>query len=40
MYEVFIEQLDAIYWHGYAELLAETNPQAFTYELTQFLNIY
>lgn len=40
MYEVFIEQLDAIYWQGYAEALAESNPQAFSFELIQFLNIY
>lgn len=40
MYEVFIEQLNAIYWQGYAEQLAETNPQLFSFELNQFLNIY
>lgn len=40
MYEVFIEQLDAIYWQGYAEQLAEENPQAFSFELKQFLNNY
>lgn len=40
MYEVFIEQLDAIYWQGYAEQLAETNPTAFTFELNQFFTNY
>lgn len=40
MYEVFIEQLDALYWNGYAENLADTNPQAFNFELNQFFNNY
>lgn len=40
MYEVFIEQLDALYWSGYAEQLAENNPTAFNFELTQFFNNY
>jgi hypothetical protein len=40
MYEVFIEHLDAIYWSGYAEQLAESNPEAFTFELDQFLTLY
>lgn len=40
MYEVFIEQLDAIYWLGYAETLAESNPEAFNFELNQFFNLY
>ena len=40
MYEVFIEQLNAIYFDGYAENLADTNPEAFNFEMNQFFNNY
>jgi hypothetical protein len=38
--EVFIEHLDSIYYEGYAYHLASDNPQAFTFELNQFLDNY
>jgi len=40
MFEAFIEFIDAIYWDGYGEQLAEHNPEAFTFELNQFFNAY
>ena len=40
MIELFIEYLDSIYWEGYAQQLASDNPQAYTFELNQFLDNY
>lgn len=40
MYELFIELTDQIFWEGYAENLANENPQAFNFEFNQFLNTY
>lgn len=37
---VFIEQLDAIYWQGYAEQLQDENPNIFNEAYSQFLTIY
>lgn len=36
MFEAFIDFIDSLYWDGYAERLAEENPQAYTFELNQF----
>lgn len=40
MYEVFISLLDSLYWDGYTEGLAKSNPELFNYELNNFLNTY
>lgn len=40
MYELFIELLNQIFWEGYAEQLAQTNPAAFQMEYAEFLNSY
>lgn len=36
--EIFYEFLNSIYWDGYAEDLAGTNPEKFNFELNEFLN--
>ena len=38
MEEVFIEQLDQIYWTGYGEEFKENNPNAYYKQLTEFKN--
>lgn len=40
MEEVFIEQLDQIYWQGYAEQFREDNPDAYWQQLSEFKNSY
>jgi hypothetical protein len=40
MYEAFIEFLTQIYWEGYAEQLANENPEAFQREYNEFFNAY
>lgn len=38
MEEVFIEQLDQLYWKGYGEEFKENNPNAYNKQLTEFIN--
>lgn len=40
MVEAFSDLMDSLYWEGYAEQLAEDNPQAYTFELENFLKAY
>ena len=40
MIDAFIDFVDSIYWAGYAEQLAESNPEKYTFELNQFLDLY
>jgi hypothetical protein len=40
MYELFIELLNQIFWEGYAEQLAQTNPAGFQFEYAEFMNSY
>lgn len=40
MEQAFFEFLDSIYYEGYAETLANDNPEAFNFELNQFLDNY
>lgn len=40
MIEAFFEFIDSIYWNGYAEQMAEENPEKFNFELNEFLNSY
>jgi len=40
MYEQFIELTNQIFWEGYAEQLAQENPERFRLELNDFLNTY
>lgn len=40
MYDLFIEFTNQIFWEGYAETLAEENPQAYNFEFENFLNTY
>lgn len=40
MEEVFIEQLDQIYWQGYAEQFQADNPKAYWQQLNEFTNSY
>lgn len=40
MYELFIELMNQIFWEGYAEQLADENPQAYNFEFDNFLNTY
>ena len=40
MYELFIELTDQLFYEGYAEQLAKTDPQAFSIEFNDFLNTY
>lgn len=36
--EVFIEQMDSLYWQGYARELATSKPEEYTAQLWQFMN--
>lgn len=38
--ELFTNYIDEIYWHGYAENLAQTDRPAYEFELTQFKYLY
>jgi len=40
MLEVFIELTNQIYWVGYAQELAKSDPQAFVYAYNEFSNCY
>jgi hypothetical protein len=40
MYELFIELTDQLFWTGYAEDLAISNPASFSLEYNRFLNSY
>ena len=40
MEEVFIEQLDQIYWQGYGEEFKEDNPNAYYKQLNEFMDSY
>jgi len=40
MIDAFIEFINSIYWDGYAEQLADSDPAKFTFELNQFLDAY
>ncbi|WP_428331583.1 hypothetical protein [Mucilaginibacter sp.] len=40
MYEQFIELTNQIFWEGYAETLAQENPERFSTELYDFFNTY
>jgi len=40
MLEIFIELTNQIYWVGYAQELAKSDPQAFQFEFNDFLNNY
>jgi hypothetical protein len=40
MYDLFIELTDQLFYEGYAEQLAKTDPQAFQFEFNDFLNTY
>lgn len=38
--EPFKDLLDEIYWSGYAETLAEENPEAYSLEYYYFMALY
>jgi hypothetical protein len=40
MYELFIELTDQLFYEGYAEQLAKSDPQAFLFQFNEFLNNY
>ncbi|MDB5122351.1 MAG: hypothetical protein JWP94_480 [Mucilaginibacter sp.] len=40
MYEQFIELTNQIFWEGYAEQLAQEDPEKFILELNEFMNTY
>jgi hypothetical protein len=40
MYELFIELTDQLFYEGYAEQLAQSDPQKFQFEFNDFLNTY
>ena len=40
MIEIFVELTNQIFWEGYAEQLAATNPAVFGMELREFENLY
>jgi len=40
MIEIFIELTNQIFWDGYAQQLAQENPEGFQYEFNEFLNSY
>ncbi len=40
MLELFIEFTDQIFWEGYAEQMADENPEKFNFELNDFLTLY
>lgn len=37
LYILFVQQLDAIYYTGYADQIAKENPELFTFEWREFL---
>ena len=40
MIQLFIELTNQIYWDGYAEELAKSNPALFHFEFNEFINSY
>ena len=40
MIEAFVDFVDGIYWQGYAEKLAEEDPEKFNFELNDFFENY
>jgi len=40
MLELFIELTNQIFWVGYAQELAASNPALFQFEFNEFLNNY
>lgn len=40
MIELFHELMAGLYWEGYAEELAATDPERYTFELNDFLTQY
>ncbi len=40
MYELFTEWLNQIFWEGYAEQKAQSDPAGFQLEYAEFLNAY
>jgi len=40
MIELFVEFTDGIYYEGYAEYLANDDPEKFHFELNEFLENY
>jgi hypothetical protein len=40
MLEIFIELTNQIFWDGYAQELAKSNPAGFDFEFNEFLNSY
>jgi len=40
MIQLFIELTNQIFWEGYAEQLAKTNPSTFQMELAEFMDCY
>jgi hypothetical protein len=40
MIQLFIELTDQIYWVGYAQELAKSDPALFQFELNEFMNAY
>jgi hypothetical protein len=40
MLELFIELTNQIFWVGYAQELAKSDPALFTFEFNEFLNAY
>ena len=40
MLEIFIELTDQLFWKGYAQELARSNPAVFRFEFNEFINTY
>lgn len=40
MLEIFIELTNQIYWAGYAQELAKSDPVLFQFEFNEFINSY
>ncbi|HWY38637.1 MAG TPA: hypothetical protein VNY73_08770 [Bacteroidia bacterium] len=40
MLEIFEELTDQIFWKGYAQELAKSNPVLFQFEFAEFVNAY
>jgi len=40
MYELFVELTDQLFYEGYAEQLAQSDPKKFQIEFNDFLNTY
>ncbi|MDR6941392.1 hypothetical protein J2W55_001220 [Mucilaginibacter pocheonensis] len=40
MLEIFIELTDQLFWKGYAQELARSNPAVFQFEFNEFINTY